>query len=75
MSKFKYYDTDEIASSEKYPFSKGQIRHHLLYRKENGLQKAVLKIGKRLYLREDLFDEWMNGCLEIIDEPDSKGEK
>jgi hypothetical protein len=28
-------------------------------RHRNGLQKAVRKIGKRLYLHRDLFEEWI----------------
>jgi hypothetical protein len=37
----------------------GQIRHLLLFRHRNGLQEAVRKVGKRLVLRMDLFDQWI----------------
>lgn len=49
----------QIASNPKYPFTLGQIRHYLLKRHQNGLEKAVRKIGKRLYLRRDLFEQWI----------------
>lgn len=42
-----------------YPFTMGQIRHFLLMRHRNGLVNAVRKLGKRLYLRKDLFDLWI----------------
>ena len=55
MSEFQYLSIRQIAESERYPFTLGQIRHYLLMRHRNGLDKAVFKIGKRLYLRQDLF--------------------
>jgi hypothetical protein len=30
-----------------------------MYRHKNGLEVAVRKIGKRLFLRIDLFDAWI----------------
>lgn len=54
-----YLEPKQIAESDKYPFSIGQVRHYLLIRHRNGLEKAVRKIGKRLYLRKDLFDQWI----------------
>lgn len=49
----------QVATSGMYPFSMGQLRHYLLHRHKNGLEKAIRKIGKRLYLRIDLFNEWI----------------
>ena len=59
MTKYEYWSPKQIVSSGKYPFTMGQIRHYLLKRHTNGLEKAVRKIGKRLYLRPDLFEEWI----------------
>lgn len=59
MSNHQYIDSKYIYEGEIYPFTKGQIRHYLANRHKNGLQKAVRKIGKRLYLRRDLFEEWI----------------
>ena len=59
MADFEYWSPQQIADSNKYPFTQGQIRHYLLKRHRNGLEKAVRKIGKRLYLRLDLFESWI----------------
>ncbi len=54
-----YWSPQQIVSSGKYPFTIGQMRHLLLYRHRNGLEKAVRKIGKRLVLKIDLFEAWI----------------
>lgn len=59
MSNFDFWSPHQIVDSGKYPFTMGQIRHLLLHRHRNGLQAAVRKIGKRLYLRLDLFEAWI----------------
>ncbi len=61
MTTHQYTSPQQIVSSGKYPFTMGQMRHLLLYRHRNGLHEAVRKIGKRLVLRIDLFDEWIEG--------------
>ncbi len=60
MNDYQYLSPQQIVSSGKYPFTIGQMRHLLLYRHRNGLQSAVRKIGKRLVLRMDLFDSWID---------------
>jgi hypothetical protein len=59
MENYLYWSPKQIVTSGKYPLSMGQVRHLLLFRHRNGLQKAVRKIGKRLMLRVDLFDQWI----------------
>lgn len=54
-----YLSIHQIVDSKKYPFTIGQLRSYLINRKKNGLDKAVRKIGKRIYIREDLFIEWI----------------
>lgn len=61
MTDYQYWSPQQIVNSGKYPFTMGQVRHLLLYRHRNGLQDAVRKIGKRLVLRMDLFDSWIEG--------------
>lgn len=58
----KYLDIDGICKN--YPFTKGQMRNFLMTRDANGLDKCVLKIGKRLFFKIDLFEIWMDGHLE-----------
>lgn len=59
MSDYQYLSIKQIAESNQYPFSNGQIRHYLTLRHKNGLDAAIRKIGKRLYLRKDLFEAWI----------------
>jgi len=59
MSNFEYWSPHQIVNSGKYPLTMGQVRHLLLYRHRNGLQKAVRKVGKRLIVRMDLFETWI----------------
>ena len=59
MGNNQLVDINWIVECDQYPFSLGQLRHMLLMRHKNGLQKACRKIGKRLYLRRDLFDLWI----------------
>jgi hypothetical protein len=40
-------------------FQLGQLRWLLRDRKGNGLDKAVRKIGKRIYIHDQLFGVWM----------------
>jgi hypothetical protein len=59
MSEYRYLNIKQIAESVQYPFTLGQMRHYLIMRHKNGLHTAVRKIGKRLFLRVDLFEEWI----------------
>jgi len=54
-----YWSPQQIVNSGKYPFTIGQMRYLLLYRHRNGLEKAIRKVGKRLVVRMDLFDSWI----------------
>lgn len=59
MTDHKYLTIKQVINSDHYPFSEGQIRHFLIMRHKNGLEGAVRQIGKRLYLRKDLLDLWI----------------
>ena len=59
MANHEYYSPQQIVLSGRYPFTMGQIRHLLLFRHKNGLNACVRKIGKRLVLRIDLFEKWI----------------
>lgn len=59
MSNGLYQTPKQLVASGRYPFTLAQLRYFLLYRHRNGLQNAVRKIGKRLVLRMDLFDQWI----------------
>ena len=59
MDNFQYLSIKQIADDKHYPFTEGQLRHYLMHRHKNGLARAVRKIGKRLFLRIDLFNAWI----------------
>ena len=59
MKEKKYLTFEELANLDTHPFTAGQLRAFLVKRKENGFDKCVRKIGKRIYIREDLFYEWI----------------
>jgi hypothetical protein len=42
-------------------FSAGQLRGWLMHRETNGLNRAVSKVGGRLYFDERLFVAWLFG--------------
>jgi len=57
MNTIQYLNFKQIC--EKYPFSQGQLKYFLSRRFTNGFSNCVRKIGKRLYFRVDLLDEWI----------------
>jgi len=59
MKEFKYVRLVDIVDDPKYPFTMGQLRTFLLKREENGLDKAIRRVEKCVYIRTDLFDEWI----------------
>lgn len=59
MDQVEYGSLKQIADSPKYPFTMGQLRHYMMHRHKNGLEVAVRKIGKRLFVRMDLFNAWI----------------
>lgn len=55
----RYCTPQQIVSSGQFPFTIGQLRHLLLHRHKNGLDKVVRKVGKRIVFRMDLFCGWL----------------
>lgn len=45
-------------------FSEGALQWHLFHREQNGLNKAVVKIGRRIFLDRDRFEEWIESKRE-----------
>lgn len=59
MTELKYMTIKQIVTCGKYPFTLGQLRSLLLNKERNGIDVCLRKIGKRLYIRTDLFDQWI----------------
>ena len=64
----KYLTLKQIVAEDRYPFTMGQLRDFLIFRKKNGLFKCVRKIGKKVYLRVDLFEAWIESHNEDKDD-------
>lgn len=59
MDTQRYCTPQQIVSNGQFPFTIGQLRHLLLHRHKNGLNKVVRKVGKRIVFRMDLFNAWI----------------
>lgn len=56
--------------SEKYPtFTKGTLRAYIFNAEKNGFKEVIRRIGSRVYIKENLFFEWVekiNGYTSTI---------
>lgn len=59
----QYYSPEKLAERLE-SFTLRQIRWHLFNRKQNGLDRYVRRIGKRLYLRESDWNQWVDEQVE-----------
>jgi len=55
----KLFSSEQLITSGAYPFTKGQINYLVTLRHKNGLAKAIVKIGKRIYFKIPEFDQWI----------------
>jgi hypothetical protein len=60
----RYLSTDQVITSDSFPFTRGQLNHYLTQRHKNGLNSAVRKIGKRIYFHEPSLVEWIESQTE-----------
>jgi hypothetical protein len=64
-SEIKIHDLSELDTLDeltaRYPdkFTKAQLQWALRFRDENGLDAAVVKLGRRLYLHRPTFMMWL----------------
>lgn len=63
MENQNYLTPQQIVQGGQYPFTIGQIRHYLMMRHKNGLDRSVRKIGKRIYLKRDEFEKWIDSQI------------
>ena len=50
---------DELAARYPEKFTKAQLQWQLRFREENGLNKAVIKFGRRIYIHRPTFMRWL----------------
>lgn len=68
MEERNLFTLKEVLAMKKYPFKYSQMRIFLMHRKTNGLSKVIRKVGKTIYIKLDLFDEWIESHKEAEDE-------
>jgi hypothetical protein len=46
--------------AEKHPaFSEGSLRHHIFHEETNGLSAALVRIGRKVLIKEAAFFDWI----------------
>ena len=50
----------QFIESKKYPISMGKMRKLLAKREDNGFNFVVRRMGKKLLIRPDLFEQWLD---------------
>lgn len=64
MTDQQYLNVKQIVEDGQYPFTRGQVRQMLLLRHRNGLDSAVRKIGRRIYVNKEQFDQWIESHVK-----------
>ena len=48
--------------AEKHPaFSESSLRYHIFNEKTNGLTPALIRVGRKVLIKEDAFFDWIDG--------------
>lgn len=55
-----YIQVKDIASNSKYEMSLDQARELIAERDRNGLVKCGMQIGRRFFIDEDKFNQWIS---------------
>jgi hypothetical protein len=72
MSEHEHTETEEYISPKDLAerlqsFTLRQIRWHLLNREQNGLDRYVRTVGRRLYITEQAWNKWISEYAERKD--------
>ena len=58
MSHKNYLTVKQMAA--KHPvFSEASLRYHIFNERRNGLDKALIRVGKKILINEDAFWDWL----------------
>lgn len=57
-----YLSFEEVVQS--YPISGGTLRRLLLSRESNGLNKAIIKMNRKLIFKKSLWEQFLEGFSE-----------
>ncbi len=53
----KYFSVKQFA--ERHNLSEGSLRHLLFFKDENNFKDCVRKVGKKIYISEEDYFNWM----------------
>jgi len=56
---YEYVTPAQLLSDPAIPLTKGNLRQLLADRKNNGLDLCVRRVGKLIWIRKDLFIDWV----------------
>jgi hypothetical protein len=60
-ARISFLTPNQLVDSASGVITQGQLRRWLLHREENGLNRAVVQRGRRLWLDEQKFWAWFAG--------------
>ena len=59
MTSPKYFSVR--AFCERQNLSEGAVRSWIFFSEQNGFKKCIRRVGRRIYVLEEKFFEWMEG--------------
>lgn len=54
-----YCTVKQLADDKSLCFTQSMLRYYLLHSHNNGLRKAIRKVGRKVLIRRDLFIDWI----------------
>ena len=48
--------------AENPAFTEDSLRWHIRHAEKNGLDRALIRIGQRVYIDPEAFDRWLESC-------------
>jgi hypothetical protein len=55
----KTYLTVKQMAAKHPAFSEASLRYHIFNERQNGLDKALIRVGKKILINEDAFWDWL----------------
>lgn len=53
-----YLDVKQM--SERYPaFSPASFRYMIFHAKKTGLEKAIIRLGRKVLIKPEIFEDWL----------------
>lgn len=59
----KYFSVKQFC--ERHNVSSGSARHLIFFKNENGFSACIRKVGKKIYISEPEYLNWMEGKKDV----------